>query len=130
VARLRQIVKRHPDVVGARNDLAFLLAESGSELDLALSLAESARERNPSPEVLDTLGFVRLARGEAPQAVETLELAVSGRPDSPTIRYHLGTALREAGDEGRAKEMLQAALDMGAFPEAEQARAELARLGP
>lgn len=130
MTRLRTLVKHHPEVVGARNDLAFLLAEDGDDLDLALSLAEGARDRDPSPEVLDTLGFVRMQRGETSEAVEALEQAVSGRPESPTIRYHLGTALHKAGDEGRAKEMLQAALDLGTFPEAEQARAELARLGP
>jgi tetratricopeptide (TPR) repeat protein len=130
VERLRRIVLHHPEIVGAMNDLAFLLAEQGSELDLALSLAEGARERDPSPEILDTLGWVRLQRGEPALAVEVLEEAVSGRPGSATLRYHLGTALREVGDEARAKEMLQAALELGAFPEAEQARAELARLGP
>lgn len=130
IKRLRDIVRHHPDVVGAPNDLAFLLAEDGKELDLALSLATSAADRNSSPEVLDTLGWVHLQRKEPDKAVEALEKAVAGRPDSPTIRYHLGMALRASGDEARAKEMLKAALDLGAFPESEQARAELARLGP
>ena len=128
--RLRALVKHHPDLVGARNDLAYLLAEDGKELDLALSLAESARERDGSPEILDTLGFVRMARGESAEAVEVLEQAVAGKPESATIRYHLGSALRAAGEEERAREMLEAALELGAFPEAEQARAELARLSP
>jgi tetratricopeptide (TPR) repeat protein len=127
--RLRKVVQHHPDATGARNDLAFLLAEAGTELDLALSLAETARERDPSPEVLDTLGWVRLQRGEAELAVAALEQAVSERPESATIRYHLAKALSAAGNEERARRMLEAALGLGSFPEAEDARAELARLG-
>ncbi|MGH0031859.1 MAG: tetratricopeptide repeat protein [Myxococcota bacterium] len=92
IERLRQVVKHHPEVVGARNDLAFLLAEDGDELDLALSLAQGASERDPSPEVLDTLGWVRLQRGEAEEAVEAFELAAAGRPDSDEIRSHLEQA--------------------------------------
>ena len=62
-------------------------------------------------------------RREAEQAIEVLELAMAQRTDSPSIRYHLGAALREAGQTARAKEMLEAALALGDFPEAEQARA-------
>jgi tetratricopeptide (TPR) repeat protein len=129
VGRLRKVTQHHPDAIGAKNDLAFLLAEDGTELDLALSLAEAARERDPSPEVLDTLGWVRLQRGEAELAVQALEQAVAERPESATIRYHLAKALSAAGNEERAKHMLEAALGLGSFPEAEAARAELARLG-
>jgi Flp pilus assembly protein TadD len=126
---LRAVVKRHPGIAGARNDLAWLLAEDGEDLDTALALAQQARNRNESPEVLDTLGWVHLKRGETEQAIEVLEQAVAGRSDSPSMRYHLGSALREAGQHARAKEMLEAALALGAFPEADQARAELARVG-
>jgi tetratricopeptide (TPR) repeat protein len=129
VERLRKVVQHHPDAIGARNDLAFLLAEAGTELDLALSLAETARERDPSPEVLDTLGWVRLQRGEHELAVAALEQAVAERPESATIRYHLAKALRASGNQERARHMLEAALGLGSFPEAEDARAELARLG-
>jgi tetratricopeptide (TPR) repeat protein len=129
IERLRAVVQRHPGVAGARNDLAWLLAEDGTDLDTALALAQQAKKRNASPEVLDTLGWVHLKRGETDEAIETLEQAVAGRSDSASIRYHLGSALREAGQDERAKEMLEAALALGAFPEADQARAELARVG-
>ena len=47
--RLRAIVRKHPGHAGSRNDLAWLLAESGGNLDTALSLAEDARRLDPSP---------------------------------------------------------------------------------
>jgi len=95
IQRLRDVVKHHPEVVGARNDLAWLLAEDGKDLDLALSLAQTAHDRDPSPEVLDTLGWVRLQRGETREALDAFELAASARPESDAIRSHLEQARAE-----------------------------------
>jgi tetratricopeptide (TPR) repeat protein len=130
-ARLRELVRKDPGNVGARNDLAWLLAEKGADLDTALALAEAAKRIDASADVLDTLGWVHLKRGETQQAVQSFEQALERRPDSPSIGYHLGVALGQAGDKSRARETLQAALATGAFPEAEAARRELAQLeGP
>jgi tetratricopeptide (TPR) repeat protein len=127
-ARLREITQRNPDVIGARNDLAWILSEKGEDLELALALAKDAYQRKPSPEILDTLGWVHFKRGENQQAVALLEKAAAKRPDSPSIRYRLGAALSKAGDEQRARQMLQEALAAGSFPEADEAGRELARL--
>jgi len=130
-ARLREVARRDPGNAGARNDLAWLLAEKGADLDTALALAETAKRIDPSADVLDTLGWVHLKRGETQQAVQAFEQALKERPDSPSIGYHLGIALSQAGDKPRAREVFQAALATGAFPEAEAARRELAQLeGP
>lgn len=128
VKRLRHIVKHNPSVVGARNDLAWILAERGQELDLALSLAKDARRQASSPEILDTLGWVHFVRGEFDEAVEVLKAAVDARPDSPSMRYRLGLALQKSGDETSARKMLESALAAGTFPEAEEARRQLAQL--
>jgi tetratricopeptide (TPR) repeat protein len=127
--RLREIVKRDVGHAGARNDLAWILAEKKKDLDYALVLAEEARRIDASADVLDTLGFVRLQRGEIAAAVATLEEAVKARAESPSIRYRLGVALSQAGDTARAREMLQSAIAAGSFPEAADAQRELARLG-
>jgi tetratricopeptide (TPR) repeat protein len=129
-ARLRAIVQRHPDLLGARNDLAWLLSERGEDLDLALSLAEEAEQRDSSPEILDTLGWVHFKRGELEQAVGLLERAAAKRPDASSIRYRLGVALAASGAPERAAEAFAQALAGGPFPEADAARRELARLGP
>jgi tetratricopeptide (TPR) repeat protein len=129
-ARLREIVRRDPGHAGARNDLAWILAERKQDLDYALLLAEEAARIDPSAEMLDTLGFVRLQRGETAAAVLALEQAVQARSSSPSIRYRLGVALSQAGDKDRAREMLQAAIRSGSFPESADAERELARLGP
>ncbi len=104
--RLRKIVKQHPGHAGARNDLAWLLAESGRELDLALALAEEANQLDPSPNILDTLGWVLLKRGESDKAVEVLERAAKELPDSSSIRQHLAEALVKAGRSEAATRLL------------------------
>jgi tetratricopeptide (TPR) repeat protein len=126
--RLRDVVMRFPGHAGARNDLAWILAEKGEELDWALALAEEAQRLDPSPDVLDTLGWVHFRRGEMSAAVGALEQAVEARADSPSIRYRLGVALNKAGDPERAREMLEEAIAAGSFPEAADARRELAQL--
>jgi len=128
--RLRVIVRKYPGSAGARNDLAWLLAESGGNLDLALSLAEEARNLDPAPDILDTLGWVHIKRSEAAAAVSVLEKAHSEAPNSASIRYHLGSALAMAGDSQRAREMLQSAVDAAGFEEIDEARRELAKLEP
>jgi tetratricopeptide (TPR) repeat protein len=128
--RLRAIVRENPGHAGSRNDLAWLLTDSGGNLDTALSLAEDARRLDPSPDVLDTLGWVLIKRGEAAAAVSVLEKAHRAQADSPSIRYRLGTALAMAGDTERAREMLKSALDAEGFEEADDARRELAKLEP
>jgi Flp pilus assembly protein TadD len=130
IARLRKIAKRHPGLVEARNDLAWLLAERGEELDLALELAEGASGPGASPEVLDTLGWVHFKRGEFAQAVLALERAVEAAPDAPSMRYRLALALERSGDPQRARTMLESALATGSFPEADDARRRLAERAP
>jgi tetratricopeptide (TPR) repeat protein len=128
IERLRHLVVHHPEIVAAPNDLAWLLAESGEDLDYALELAQRARERSAAPQIIDTLGWVHLKRGDAEQAVELLEEALAGRPQSPSIRYHLGVALGQAGQKERAREMLEAAIGGPPFGELDQARDALAKL--
>jgi tetratricopeptide (TPR) repeat protein len=128
--RLREIVRKYPGSAGARNDLAWLLAESGGNLDMALSLAEEARSLDPTPDILDTLGWVHIKRSEAAAAVSVLEKAHAEAPNSASIRYHLGSALAMAGDSQRAREMLQSAVDAAGFEEIDEARRELAKLEP
>jgi tetratricopeptide (TPR) repeat protein len=127
-ARLREIVTLFAGHVGSRNDLAWMLAESGENLDLALSLAEEASRMSSEPEILDTLGSVHLKRGEARKAIEVFDRVVEAGAGSPSTHYRLGVALIESGNTGRAREVLNRALGAGPFPEAEAARRHLARL--
>jgi tetratricopeptide (TPR) repeat protein len=126
--RLRAIVRRHPGAAGARNDLAWLLAQSQRELELALELAEDAVRMDPQAAILDTLGYVHLQRGEGKQAVSALRRSLDSEPNAPSVRYRLGLALAQVGDSEGARAAFREALDAGPFPESEAAQRELAGL--
>jgi len=100
--RMREIIRNFAGHAGSRNDLAWMLAEQERDLDLALSLATQASRFRPDPEILDTLGFVHLQRGEPAQAVEVLEKAAAGRPDSASIHHRLETARIQAARAPRS----------------------------
>jgi tetratricopeptide (TPR) repeat protein len=126
--RLRAIVRQSGGHPAARNDLAWLLANDGRELDLALSLAEEASRLRPEPATLDTLGLVHIERGENEEAIDALERAIAAPGAAPTVYYHLAIALRRSGETERAREILKRTLAGGEFPEAEAARKQLAEL--
>lgn len=93
------------------NNLAWIYAQQGRELDRALSLAMHARELAPEdPAVLDTLGVVHLARREYSRAVGVLELAHSlaqskGQRRTAVlaeVKHHLSEAYLRAGQTEQA----------------------------
>jgi len=128
--RLEAVVGAAPGHAGARNDLAWLLADRGGDLDRALELAEEARSLDESAEMLDTLGWVYLKRSEAQKAVGVFEEALAADPGSPTLQYHLAMALKAAGDEERARDVVKQALQtpQDEFPDREAAGLLLAEL--
>ena len=105
-----------------------MLAQRGEELDKALTLAQRAVRIQRTAQTLDTLGYVHLKKGDNDQALVVLEKALEISPDSPSIEYRLGVALSATGQTERAREVLTKALGSGAFPEADEARAALARI--
>lgn len=128
IAGFKEVLRRNAGHAAAANDLAWILAERGEESALALELAKRAARLDPRVETLDTLGFVQLKRGDAPAAVTSFEKALALDSGASSVRYRLGLALESLGRSGEALESFRAALGAGAFPEAEAARAELARL--
>jgi tetratricopeptide (TPR) repeat protein len=128
VAALQKLLQVQPEHAASANELAFLLARRGESLDLALLLAERAARLAPSPEVSDTVGFVRWRRGETEAARRAFEAALAERPDYATARYHLALLQQAGGDAPAARASLERALSGGPFPEAEEARRLLAQL--
>lgn len=127
-ASLRRLLRRWPDHAPACNDLAYLLAEEGQALDLALDLAQRAMRLTPSPEIEDTLAWVLFRRGELGAAVEALQGIIARAPSFAAAHYHLALVLMAQDDAAGARAALRAALATGVLVEAEEARAELSRL--
>ena len=107
-----------PHAAMAANNLAWMYAEGGTNLETAMQLARAAKAARPdSPEINDTLGWVAYKKGLHQAAVPALEQAVTLAPDRAAYHYHLGMAYLKANDWTRARASLQRALALGTdFP--------------
>jgi len=99
--------------VVAANNLAYLYAETGENLDRALSLAQTAVEQAPeNPDVQDTLGWVYYQKQLPDLAIRAFEQSIAKNPNNPLYHYHLGLASVRMGDYGRARRSLETALKL------------------
>jgi len=122
-----QALKIDPNYETAGNNLAFLLAEQGQDLNTALGWAQMARKKQPeNPGIADTLGWVYYKLGNNLLARDQLQFAVGKQPDNAVFQYHLAmiykgtkqipeaqTALKKAVNspkEFKEKSLPQAAL--------------------
>jgi len=65
-ARYQKILELDPQAAVAANNLAYMDAESNSDLNIALQLAQTAKSRLPDdPDVSDTIGWVYVRKGLA-----------------------------------------------------------------
>jgi tetratricopeptide (TPR) repeat protein len=131
------LLAKRGDVLAAKNNLAFLLAESKAptkkDLDRALTLARDVRQRlSENAEVADTLGWVLVKRKEYAEATKVLEESVSNQAAGPgrsAALYHLAVAQEAQGKKDDARKGLEQALsDSKDFPGREGATALLERL--
>ena len=74
----------------ALNFLAYDQAESGVDLDLALTRAKKALAIKPSGYIVDTLGWIYFKMGRYAESREQLEKASQLHPDDAVIMEHLG----------------------------------------
>ncbi len=128
--RYERALQADPNAAVAANNLAYLYAETGGNLDLALQLAQTAKQKLPDmPEINDTLGYVYLKKDLASLAIPPLEASARKDPQNWLYQYHLGLAYSKAGDKGKARQALERALALNnAFPGSDEARKTLAGL--
>ena len=80
ITAYEKAISLNNDLAMAKNNLAYLIAESGGDLDRALELAQQAKEQLPDDgNASDTLGWVMLKRGVPSAAIGT-DLPASGAP--------------------------------------------------
>jgi len=104
-------IKLDPNNAVALNNLAFLLAESGGDLDDALTKAQRAKQLLPNLfEISDTLGWIYLKKNLADNAIEIFKDLVSKEPNHSTYHFHLGMAYSQKGDKTKALDQLREAL--------------------
>lgn len=76
-AELELLLQNNPDEAGPNNDLGYLYAEQGKNLEKAESMIRKAiREEPENRSYLDSLGWVLFKRGKAKEALEPMKKAV------------------------------------------------------
>ena len=128
--RYERILEIDPHAAIAANNLAWLYAEAGGNLDLATDLAQRAKSQVPDqPAFNDTLGWIYYKKDLVEQAVPLFTQAIEKDGDTPLYHYHLGMAYAKQGEDSRAIASLKRALTLGAkFDEADEARRVVAEL--
>jgi len=121
-----EVLKSDPNNLIALNNLAYIKAEQGVDLDNALTLAQRARKTDPKdPNVADTLGWIYIKKNLSDDAIRIYREVVRTAPENAAYHYHLAMALYQKGDKQGAKQALDEALKRGPKPPEQQGIKEL-----
>jgi tetratricopeptide (TPR) repeat protein len=105
------VIQLQPENATALNNLAYLEAEEGVDLDQALAHAQRARQKLPTDlDVQDTLALVYIRKNLTNDGIRMLRELVARKPDSAPFHLHLALALYQKGDRPLAKRELETAL--------------------
>jgi len=128
----QQALNIQPDNPLASNNLAYVMLQQGGNVDVALSMAQSARRGMPdSSSAADTLGWAYYHKGVYQSAIDLFQESLRlnerhGGADDPTVHYHLGMAYEKSNQPKQAKEQLERALKIS--PNNSEARKALSEL--
>ena len=107
------VLKVDPDNFFALNNLAFLYADSGKDLDQALTYVQRAKAKVPNnDDISDTLGFVYIKKNLNDMAIAIFRDLTLKQPKNPTYHLHLGMAQLQKGNKPAARQSLQTALTL------------------
>ena len=127
----RRSLELDPEQGLAANNLAYLMVQTGQNVDAALALAMTARRREPnSANTADTLGWVYFHKGTYPIARDLLESALKDSPENASINYHLGMTYLKLGNKADAAVHLKKAVALAPKTQiAKDAGTALAEMG-
>jgi Flp pilus assembly protein TadD len=130
-AYYRKSLQIQPQQPVAANNLAYRMLLNGENVDVALTLAQSARQSTPnSPNTADTLAWAYYYKGTYAFARDLLEDAVKAAPGNATMEYHLGMVYAKLKDKNNASIHLKKAVSLAPdSPAAKDAKAALQGLG-
>jgi tetratricopeptide (TPR) repeat protein len=147
-AELEILFQKTPDDPGVNNDLGYLYADQGKNLEKAESMIRKAVQEEPDKAAyLDSLGWVLFKRGKAKESLEPLMKAVElqkveekmgAAPPDATIREHLGDVYLHLQEVDRARQIWEEAEQIAAkavpadkrLPEIRKKLTSLKALGP
>lgn len=113
-AILEDVLKEAPDDPSVNNDLGYLYADQGQQLDRAEKMIKKALDSDPdNGAYLDSMGWVLFKQGKFAEAVPFLEKAVkqSAGAGDETLWDHLGDAYSHSQQPAKALESWKKALE-------------------
>lgn len=131
-ATYERALQADPEAAVAANNLAWLYATQGGNLDVALQLAQTAKRRLPdNADVNDTLGYIYYKKDLHALAIPAFKASLAKDAKSPVYHSHLGLAYAKSGDVENARQHLTSALRLkGDFDGAQEAKRVLESLPP
>ncbi len=119
---LQRVLQIDPGNNGARNNLGYLWADRGVNLDQAERLLHQAVQAEAAPNVQDSYGWVQYKLGNFRKALDYLRLGLNHpRGEHAVIYDHAGDTWWRLGEKDKALEMWTEAIDL--------AEAELSKRG-
>ena len=134
-AMYQQALNIEPNNPLASNNLAYVILQQGGNVDVALSMAQTARRGMPdSANAADTLGWAYYQKGVYQSAIDSFQEALRlneknhGAEDA-TVHYHLGLAYQKANQSALARQQLERVLKINPnYPNAADVRKALSEL--
>jgi Flp pilus assembly protein TadD len=108
---LQRILQKKPDHAPSNNDLGYMWADRGRNLEKAEQMIREALKSSPeSPVFLDSLGWVMYKGGKFEEAVRMLQDATKAAPDLDAVLWdHLGDAYWRLSRQEDARKAWEAA---------------------
>lgn len=127
----KQSLQIQPQQPVAANNLAYRMLLNGEDVDVALTLAQTARQGMPnSPSTADTLAWAYYYKGAYGFARDLLEEAVKTEPNDAAMQYHLGMVYNKLQDKNDAVLHLKKAVSLAPdSPAGKSAKTALQGLG-
>ena len=111
LAVYRDALKLKPDDAATWSNAAYLITETGGNLDEAMKFAQKATQLDTTqPNYTDILGWVYLKKNLNDSAVQVFRVLTRKYPNDATFHYHFGLALLQQGDRATARAELKTAL--------------------
>jgi tetratricopeptide (TPR) repeat protein len=114
----------------ASNNLAYVMLQQGGNIDVAFSMAQTARRLLPdNPNSADTLGWAFYKKKVYGSAITLFKEALQKDPNNALFNYHLGLAYAKSGQAGLARQQLDHVVKIKPdLPELDELRRALAEI--
>jgi Flp pilus assembly protein TadD len=124
----QKVLAIQPENPLASNNLAYVILQQGGNVDVAFSMAQTARRQLPdNPNSADTLGWAFYHKQVYTSAINLFKEAVRKEPENALFNYHLGLAYAKSGQVGLARQQLDRVVKIKPnFPEVEELRRAVA----